>query len=367
MTGQRAKRDKFGPFEGVFLGEAVQRRLAERLGDEHCWSTSRLEDYAYCPFKFFAKHVLGLAEPEDLVLEIDHLRRGRRVHQLMAAVHRQINSEAGPCSPAQQDEESFKRLVAEKLAGVMESSAADGPLAAAFDDFDARMITAWLDQYLEQHRKYDGGFTDCDGPLLPKHFEVSFGPVAAESDRDTDPLSTASAYELRCGDVVVRLSGRIDRLDVGLVGGKVVFNVLDYKIGTANQYQLKDIESSAILQLPLYAMAVEDLLLAGEKAVPWAGGYWHVKDGGYREKHSLKFHEQSGGTLRPTATWQQLKAELIDRVARIVTAVRSAQFPVHCDDEDCTGRCEFKTVCRVGAVRALEKSWMLPVLSERDK
>ncbi len=301
MTGQRAKRDAFGPFEGVVLSEAAQRRLAERFGDEHCWSTSRLERYAYCPFKFFAQHVLAIEEPEDLALEIDHLRRGRRLHELMAAVHRQLNAAAGPCSPGQRDEESFKRLVGETMARVIESSATDGPLAAALDEFDSRMIATWLDQYLEQHRKYDGGFADCDSPLLPKHFEVSFGPVAAESDGDTDPLSTASAYELRCGDVVVRLSGRIDRLDVGLVGGQVVFNVLDYKIGAAKQYQLKDIESGAILQLPLYAMAVEDLLLAGENAVPWAGGYWHVKDGGYREKHSLKFHEQSGGKLRPTA------------------------------------------------------------------
>ncbi len=316
---------------------------------------------------FFRNACWAFDEPEDLALEIDYLRRGRRLHELMAAVHRQLNAAAGPCSPAQQDEESFKRLVAEKLAEVMEASAEEGPLAAALDEFDARMITTWLDQYLEQHRKYDGGFADCDRPLLPKHFEVSFGPPSAESDGDTDPLSTESAYELRCGDVVVRLSGRIDRLDVGLVGGRVVFNVLDYKIGAAKQYQLKDIESGAVLQLPLYAMAVEDLLLAGEKAVSWAGGYWHVKDGGYREKHSLRFHEQSGGSLRPTEAWQQLKEALIDRVARIVTAVRGGQFPVHCDDEDCTGRCEFKTVCRVGAVRALEKSWMLPVLSERDK
>ena len=258
-------------------------------------------------------------------------------------------------------------MVGETLARVIESSATDGPLAAALDEFDSRMIAAWLDQYLDQHRKYDGSFADCDRPMLPKHFEVSFGPVAADSDGDTDPLSTASAFELRCGDVVVRLSGRIDRLDVGLVGGEVVFNVLDYKIGAAKHYQIKDIESGAILQLPLYAMAVEDLLLAGENAVPWTGGYWHVKDGGYREKHSLKFHEQSGGKLRPTAAWQQLKEELIDRVARIVTAVRSGQFPMHCDDEHCTARCEFNTVCRVGTVRALEKTWLLPVLSKRDK
>ncbi len=60
MTGQRAKRDKFGAFEGVLLSEAAQRRLAERFDNEHCWSTSRLERFAYCPFKFFSERVLGL-------------------------------------------------------------------------------------------------------------------------------------------------------------------------------------------------------------------------------------------------------------------------------------------------------------------
>jgi ATP-dependent helicase/DNAse subunit B len=361
-TGQRAKREAFGPFEGLLLSEAAQRRLGERFGDDHCWSTSRLEDFLYCPFKFFAERVLGLKVLDELVLEVDHLRRGWRVHELLAEVHRGINAAGGPCSPTR-DEETVRRLIAEALKSVMDSQASDGPLGAAWDELDLRMISAWLAQYVEQHRNYDNSFTECDGPPVPKHFEVSFGPVGLDdSETKRDPLSTKSAYELRCGEIVVRLSGRIDRLDVGMVGGRVVFNVLDYKIGAANHYQLKDIESGAILQLPLYAMAVQDLVLAGENAVPWAGGYWHVKDGGYRDKHALRFHEKAGGSVRPTEAWERLREELIDRVGRIVRAVRRGQFPMHCEDEKCTGMCEFRTVCRVGTVRAIEKSWALPIV-----
>jgi hypothetical protein len=146
-----------------------------------------------------------------------------------------------------------------------------------------------------------------------------------------------------------------------------VFNVLDYKIGAAKHYRLQDIESGAILQLPLYAMAVQDLLLAGQNAVPWAGGYWHVKDGGYCAKHALKFHERAGGSVRPTEAWDRLRLELIDRVGRIVGAVRGGQFPMHCEDEKCTGLCEYKTVCRVGTVRALDKPWQLPVATSPMK
>jgi ATP-dependent helicase/DNAse subunit B len=366
-TGQRAKRDKFGPFEGLLLGKAARRRLADRFGDEHCWSTSALEDYAYCPFKFFAQRVLKLDEQDELALEIDHLQRGRRVHDLLAQVHKRINAASGPCSLAR-DEETVKRVIAETLAEVIETSATDGPLGAAWDELDLRMISTWLEPYLDQHRAYDRGFADCECPPVPKHFEVSFGPVAGdEKERKPDPLSTPSAFELRCGEVVVRLSGRIDRLDVGMVGGRVVFNVLDYKIGAANHFRREDIESGAILQLPLYAMAVQDLLLASENAVPWAGGYWHVKDGGYRAKHALKFHERAGGSVRPTEAWDRLRTELIDRVGRIVNAVRGGQFPMHCEDDKCTGLCEYKTVCRVGTVRALEKSWELPVLRTNPK
>ena len=51
--------------------ERATNDLTRRFGAEYLWSASGLEKYAYCPFQFFAGHVLGLEELPELTLETD--------------------------------------------------------------------------------------------------------------------------------------------------------------------------------------------------------------------------------------------------------------------------------------------------------
>ena len=88
-------------------------------------------------------------------------------------------------------------------------------------------------------------------------------------------------------------------------------------------------------------MAVEDLLLADLKAIAWHGGYWHVRDAGFQASRGLEFHEHTGGELKRTELWTDLRERLIDRVGRLVVGVRRGEFPMHCEDEHCTGRCQY--------------------------
>ncbi|MEX2141163.1 MAG: PD-(D/E)XK nuclease family protein [Pirellulales bacterium] len=365
-TGERSRRESFGAFEGVLASPAVQARLAARFGPEHCWSTSQLEQYGRCPHQFFLQRVLGLNEIEDISLEINHFLRGRRAHTLLAEVHRQLNALGPPCSPTEFDAEKFQRLVAETLTAVIERSASEGLLESAFDCVDHRLIERWIKRYLDQHLKYDEAFKDLDGRPMPTHFEVSFGPVKDDENADdVDPLSKPLAYELTCNGVSIRLSGRVDRIDIGLVDGQVVFNVLDYKTTPSAYFRAKDISDCKSLQLPLYAMAVQDLLLADKNAVPWHGGYWHLSDTGFNAKRGMAFHERTPNGIRRTELWTQLRERLVQRVTRLVMGIQQGQFPMHCEDEHCTGRCQYKTVCRVHAVRSLEKTWQPPSIPTR--
>ena len=145
-----------------------------------------------------------------------------------------------------------------------------------------------------------------------------------------------------------------------MIAGQVVFNILDYKTTASHYYRANDIVDCKALQLPLYAMAVEDLLLADRKALAWHGGYWHVRDTGFQVKRGLAFHEQTADGLKRTELWANLRERLVDRVGRLIAGVRGGEFPMHCEDEHCSGRCPYKTVCRVNAVRSLEKSWQPP-------
>jgi ATP-dependent helicase/DNAse subunit B len=362
----RSRSECFGPFEGMLASPAVQERLLARFGPEHCWSTSQLEQYGRCPHQFFLQRVLGLSEIEDISLEVNHFLRGRRAHTLLAEVHRQLNASGPPCSPTDCDADKFQRLVAETLAAVMEESASDGVLESAFDTIDHRLIERWIQRYLDHHLKYDNAFKDLDQPPTPAHFEVSFGPAKDDDEAEqVDPLSKPLAYELTCNGVTIRLSGRVDRIDIGLVDGQVVFNVLDYKTSPSDSFHPKDILDCKALQLPLYAMAVQDLLLADKNAIPWHGGYWHLCDTGFNAKRGVAFHERTPDGLRRTDLWSALRERLIQRVSRLVMGVQQGQFPMHCEDQQCTGRCQYKTVCRVHAVRSLEKTWQPPSIPAR--
>ncbi len=64
------------------------------------------------------------------------------------------------------------------------------------------------------------------------------------------------------------LSGRIDRIDIGVVGGQLVFNILDYKTGNSKNFKSRNAETGVSLQLPLYALAVQELLMIDRRAVP---------------------------------------------------------------------------------------------------
>jgi hypothetical protein len=44
----------------------------------------------------------------------------------------------------------------------------------------------------------------------------------------------------------------------------------------------------------------------------------------------------------------------------MIEDIRGGAFPMHSFDDKCTSHCDFKTVCRVGQVRSLEKVWPPP-------
>jgi ATP-dependent helicase/nuclease subunit B len=109
--------------------------------------------------------------------------------------------------------------------------------------------------------------------------------------------------------------------------------------------------------LPLYALAVQELLMIDRRAVPWRVGYWFLKEKGF-DAHGLpQFFERAEVGLRETADWHTLRGTLLNRVASLVRGIRSGNFPVFNLDEQCTSRCPYRTVCRIGQIRSLDKTW----------
>lgn len=355
----RSAGDGFGPFEGVLGGGAARRTCERRFGAARVWSATELEDYGECPFRFFLARVLRLAPLPDLELKTDFLGRGARMHAVLAALHRQVNLAHEPGThPQTLDEATYldlvNRLFAQFAAPELHQ---ESSLVGALDELQRRELHEWLVTYRAQHEQYAGSKGHA-GTARPLYFEAAFGmaddPRQGEPARDA--ISTNDCLELRSGADVVRIAGRIDRIDVAEVQGHVVFNVLDYKTG--KHPKTSAILNARALQLPLYALAVERLLLHAQQALPWQIGYWSVSDKGYQG--GLQLASQEAGAPRATNAWRELVGTIERRIVGLVRGLRNAEFPMHNTDKHCTSRCDFRTVCRVNQVRSLEKTWEPP-------
>jgi len=355
---QRAARDTFGPYEGLILSEPAQAALAQRFDTAHLWSPSQLEGYAACPFRFFAEQLLNLEPLAEMTLRNDPLRRGSLLHQVLATIHQQLSREtAGDCS---------RTDLEGRFLGALDTAVKAAPLRGieqSLREIERREIEAWASDYAEQEADYRSQWKHLDEPPQPALFEIRFGPETRHSAAETsDQASTAVPFELDLGDEKICLTGQIDRVDIGRVGGVTVFNIIDYKSGKAVKLQLDKVRTGHQLQLPLYALAAEQLLLADQQAIALATGYWNIRGKGFESSRggSLHLRELAGESLQTSADWQQLQPVILRRVQELVAGIRGGQFPVYNEDQHCTRSCSLSTVCRVSQIRSLEKVWPLP-------
>jgi RecB family exonuclease len=167
---------------------------------------------------------------------------------------------------------------------------------------------------------------------------------------------------LRGDGVEVRISGRIDRVDVAeLPDGSVGFWIIDYKTGRSAHYTAADLKEFRRLQLTLYALAVQEVLLAGKEARPLGLAYWLVADTGPKvalpdpRRHLVWLDEAEG--------WRKVRAHLEKWVLTLIARIRGGEFALKPRDEHCCQTCDFVQVCRISQSRAVveNKTWRLPL------
>jgi RecB family exonuclease/superfamily I DNA/RNA helicase len=354
----RARGESHGPAEGIITSPAVEARLKRRFGPDHLWSPSQWESYAECPYRFFMENVLGLEPLGDLALEVDHRRRGSLAHDMLARFHGKLrDTPPHEWSALVADQERFVAELEKTLQEVLDSSGMPpGGIDAAFLELDRREIARWIARYGGHFEKYAGAWVNFDVPMMPAFFEFRFGAARPGESSPEDAASLDKPFVLDVGGEHVLVTGRIDRIDVGQRGGKKVFNVIDYKSGQRPTLTREKVLTGQRLQPALYVMAAEELVFRGDEAVPLWAGYWSMKNGvTTSERYSLRCSVESG---EATETWDALKPAVIAKIREFVYAIRAGAFPVASRDPDCTSRCDFHTVCRIGQVRSLGKDWV---------
>ncbi len=349
MHRLRIHEKQHNPYDGGFRDARAIAGVAEQFGPKHVFSPTALEEYVACPFKFFLRHVLRLEPLEDPSEEIEVTRRGQAFHRALARLHRGLK-EAGLHHPA---DEVSARVTQEMAEAVAEDvRRAPSPAAKELWRLEGARLVKLAEKYVEQWRKFVKPWDGVAAPL-PHLFEEDFGLPTPNGQPGPH-----GALVLRFDDVELRVSGRIDRVDVAELPDGVGFWVIDYKTGRPERYTGTALAEFKRLQLTLYALAVEEVLLAGRPARPLGLAYWLVGADG--PKVALP-GRATLAWLEDGRRWGEVREQLRQWVATLVRHIRLAHFVLQPRDPKCTETCAYGQVCRITQARGVGKEGMLPL------
>lgn len=310
------------------LPAAVWQEKVPPMQEGHIFSPSQLEMYAQCPFKYFANRVLGIPQQKEYAPELDPDDRGTLFHDSMEI----FMKENRDLVLRARSEPDLEPLLFEKLAETVESLFAKSQKTYAYGHPElyqhlkqktlnqARLV---LQKELEEARA-------IDAPLEPSYFEWTFGKG------DHPPLAMED----------LQLGGRIDRIDVDPQTKR--FLIVDYKTGSVAKFKDRLLEGLS-LQLPLYILAVRQLLLT--QSQPVGGLLVETKEGkkkiGMVDAAFNKTHFQihrAAHSLMKTAELEAAITQAAQWATSYVQQIRSGFFSAQ--PKECKPICDYKEICR---------------------
>jgi ATP-dependent helicase/DNAse subunit B len=208
--------------------------VLRQLGEVERFSVTELEQFGDCSSMWLFEKVVT---PRTIDGEIDARLRGGVAHQALYRFYSGLPKRLGVDAV---DEERLDEALAFLHECLRDAIAGQVRLEVA--ELDLLELEATLARDLEHFVRRDAAL---GLPLVPRRFEVAFG-----SDRAAPELQRG----LDLGGFTV--SGKIDRIDVDPFSARGI--VQDYKSGEA--HSAARIQSDRRLQIPLYVLALRDLV-----------------------------------------------------------------------------------------------------------
>jgi hypothetical protein len=351
LARQRFHDKSFSPFEGQFRAQDIIAAVSTIFSPERVFSPTALEDYVACPFRFFLGHVLRLEPLEEPREEIEVTRRGQSFHRALSRLHIQLKKEG-----IHQPGEGLEQKVYDQLMIAINEdiSRAPGAPSKKLWELEGQRMLKLAKRYPKQWEQLVKPWLEKEVRPEPYYFEIDFGLPQQEGSEGpwNGPLV------IRGNGIEVRISGRIDRVDVAKLDNGVGFWIIDYKTGLASHYTSPDLMEFRRLQLTLYAMAVEEVLLADRKARPLGLAYWLLLENGPKvvlpARNTLLW-------LTETERWRSVRETLQNWIVTVVGNIRGGVYPLRPRSELCTQTCNYGQICRITQARAIEKDWSLPL------
>jgi ATP-dependent helicase/DNAse subunit B len=242
--------------DGVFAGSIGPEPLMpyfaslRRYKGDVLVSPTFFEEFGACAFAFWAKRIIGLAEPEAPSDEVHPLSRGAILHAILHRFLTQARDEGLlPLEPNERTVDLLNKISQEEME-LAEKRLALGrkPLWEAKQKDIFRTLFRWLEF---ETKRTDG--------LIPQWFEWSFGPE--DEGHKVPPLD----FRMMDGRQVY-FQGRADRIDVS---EKEAW-VLDYKDSKNDTTYKKMLKPEALgvqsFQPPVYQLAAARHLSKQTKA-----------------------------------------------------------------------------------------------------
>lgn len=353
-------------YDGLIGGDpAIRSRLSEKFAGRFTWSSSMLETYAKCPFRFYLERVVRIRPLPDLGSDIPPETRGSLIHTVLSRFYRKMKEEGNLPLNGEKFEEA--RIVMREIA---EEEFVKVPYAtplwlskrqqmAGGDETGEGMFDRFI--RAETERLTPDGKGNTPHTYTPHLFEFSFGAVPGPDD---DPGSSSRYVNLKeiadewdgssgeekgdspCKDPdedEIRFVGKIDRVDVTPDN---LFGIVDYKTGI-HVPGSSDLSRGAALQLPLYLLAYWKI--SGN--TPVFGSYCQIQR---KIDHTIPLYDPRhkstlprGRLPRSDPKWHELLSTALASSCSYVQAVRDGTYPIHAGVE-CKKDwyCPYKTICR---------------------
>ncbi|WP_156807498.1 PD-(D/E)XK nuclease family protein [Effusibacillus pohliae] len=336
-------------FAGRLQDPAIKAILREKFGPDYPWSVSVLNDYAVCPFKFFAARILRIQPREAAEDGIPVQDKGIFLHTLTRRL-------LLPLTQENQVGAEQVQMVLERFEPVFEQTCLEweGTQLAASPYWPAEKLRLkqelrlWLERELERLMQ---------SRMRPAHLEWSFGGHIGEDERHAvDAGSTDEPVVVPVGGEWMRLRGQVDRIDLTEDGSQ--FAIYDYKTGLhPKKYKgIKDLQDGTNWQLPLYLAAyAEWAKQQGRELAPLGGGFrqlsplpvkmvgvWAAEAGMWGITDTKKSDVQDD--------LQAVLDEALQRIAEQREALRDGVFDAR-PRVECDPHCKYLAVCRFDAAK----------------
>ena len=298
----------------------VLRELQERKR----FSVTELETFGDCSSMWLFDRVV---DPRTIDAEADPRLRGAVAHQALYRFYAGLPKRLGVERVEVDRLEEALVFLRECLAESVESQ-----VRIELSERELLELEGTLARDLEHFIRQE---VELGFPLVPRRFEVLFGTAGA-------PVELQRGLDL--GGFT--LSGKIDRIDVDPFSARGI--VQDYKSG-AGSHSAAQIESEGRLQIPLYILALRDLV-----GIEPLGGLYRALAGSREARGLVRASAQQDGVdglkradyLDEDRFWGQVeRAQELAREA--VERVRTGDVRHDPRKGECPDWCELWRMCRV--------------------